>query len=236
MIKKRIYCRARYGYKSDVYFPKVKGRDRYNYALFTTIYNVPTKEDVRKIYEYIKEKDKGKIYSEIVVSNHEKYKYVVNVVTHNFNISQSLITNKTKILITDKTKINKIVVGDNYKKGWGIYSYNEAVKKFGLFFERTYDKLSSSDYELKIDKKCDKVSNGYAKKYKVKLAVYEAKMYFSYIVTDVPSNLIKDYAEEIERHNSYFGHKYAFTKIMNKTTLKVDFISAVTAFRTRVSI
>ncbi|MGC8651565.1 MAG: hypothetical protein ACP5RX_03060, partial [Minisyncoccia bacterium] len=112
-IKKNAYCLARRGWESDVYFPSTRQRDVYKYILGTTIYNIPSKEAVKKIYDYVKEKDKEGIYYLLTVRKYEKYKYVASISTNidALKMPRQQITDKNRI----KTKMGKFVVGDNYK-------------------------------------------------------------------------------------------------------------------------
>ncbi|MGC9052831.1 MAG: hypothetical protein ACP5KS_02990 [Candidatus Hydrogenedens sp.] len=219
-IKKNIYCLAQHGWKSDVYFPSTKQRDVYNYVLGTVIYNIPTKEAVKKIYDYVKEKDKEGIYYMLTVRKYEKYKYVAEISTDwdVLKISRKQIVDKNKI----KTKLGEFVVGDNYRKGWGIYKYDEAVEKFGPYLENTF--ISKNDRQVyRVENKCYGFFDEIAEKYKTIMLGYTVKAIFVYIITDVPPNKIKSWAEEVKKHTDRYMEPDTLTEIMDETTLKVMF-------------
>jgi hypothetical protein len=175
----------------------------YGYMFFTTIYNVPKKDDVLKIYEYVKEKDKGRVYYRISASYHKKYKFIVDIDSYGLEISKSIA--------------KEIWFPEKGSKKCGTYDYEEAVKKFGDFRE-VIDKLYNSGLGEKCD---DKVINEYARKYKINIDGVWGVGSVVFTITDVPSDAVEEYAEKIY-NTIYNTNTYGEVKTKG-STIKVIF-------------
>ncbi len=196
ILKKFYYC---LGYKlgAKVVFVDRTGEGKYDYVTLMNIYNIPTREKVTEVYNYIKKKGGSKYVAYATASYDKKYKYILSVESKMLNIQLSTFK---------KTKVP-------HKEVDGVYKYENAVRKFGDF-KKVFDTINNT----KIWKTCSEVEKEYRKKYKIRIMTDTSDANLVYTIINIPPNKLEEYYYKIkEQVNSSFCE----VNYINKSTIEV---------------
>jgi hypothetical protein len=197
IFQKHYHC---LGHKAGA---KVEFVDRYDlgyyeYEAWAFIYNIPSKEDVVKVYDYIKKKVSRGFFSYVSAAHDEKYKYILSLDAKGFHVPISVVQNAK--------------VSHKHKSTSGIYDYKTAKKRFGDF-SKIVDKVFSEFVD-----ECAKVDDEYDKKYRIAVRTARAEVDLVYYITNIPPDELKGYVSKLEKN---IGILEGYVDVIDKTTIRV---------------
>lgn len=182
------------------------------YFAQTYIYNIPTKEEVMKIFNYIKEVSEKKksefVFTDIEASYDKKYKYIIELFTDPFNQATFPFTALMKTRVPHKNVNN-------------VYDYKDAVRRFGADFSKLIAKFKTKDGKKNVLEMCsnDEIKEEYAKKYKIFLKPHNSYSALEFVITNIPTaKKLTEYSERVKKRLKRY---VSSVKIIDEKTIKV---------------
>ncbi len=204
-IKKFYYC---FGHElgARVRFPENSDEGSFVYDVGTYVYNIPSKEKVVEVYEYIKNKDEKGIVGSVFAGYDKKYKYTLEINAPNLILSSSKL---------ERAKVP-------HKRVKGEYDYKDAVKYFGYAFSEIIATLGNSEKTWHLCDKLDKDFKSTMRTYKVYVIPVISQADLVYKIKKIPSDKFNDYVSTIkEKSRKYMLENRV--NIINNDTVEVIF-------------
>ncbi|MGC9052832.1 MAG: hypothetical protein ACP5KS_02995 [Candidatus Hydrogenedens sp.] len=197
IFQKYYYC---LGYKAGakVEFVDRFDADNYEYEVGAQIYNIPSKEDVIKVYDYIKKKCGRGFFTHAAAAHDKKYKYILDLDRKGLYVPISVVQNAK--------------VSHKHKGVSGTYDYKTAVKRFGDF-GKIVDKVFSDFVD-----ECAKVDDEYDKKYRITVATARAEVDLVYHIIKIPPDKLEGYVSKLEEN---IGSLEGYIDVIDRTSIKI---------------
>jgi len=173
---KKIYYTYAYEYNAKINFDSIK-KDGVEYHIEWYIYNIPTKEKVKEVYDYIKKKSSKKFIADAVASYDEKYKYELVIYSNRLSVPYSTFL---------KVKVS-------HKEVSSVYNYKTEKKRFFRDLKKAVHELSNRD---RIEDLYNEISSKYTKKYHTIFNVFGTP-HFVYTLINVPPDDVNMEAREV---------------------------------------